>query len=374
MNVHASHTADATTVEEGLAIQEAQAVHDSDSATALAMQNTLLTPRFYTTDFDEMDAIDVSSVREDWDKLIAQMEADPNKGHFRKTEDWDHVDWDGMEPQLRKEFTDFLVSSCTAEFSGCVLYKEMKRRGNNKDITQLFQLMARDEARHAGFINDALREAGIAVNLGFLTKAKKYTYFKPKFIYYATYLSEKIGYARYITIFRHLEANPEYRFHPIFKWFREWCNDEFSHGEAFALLMKTDPKLTSGRNVLWIKFFLTAVYGTMYVRDHQRPAFHKALGVDPDWYGQEVFEKTSEISKQVFPITLDIDHPRWMPSLKRLQKANADLDQAKKRGGIAGSLGKFGASTRAALAFLSLFTIPAKKHTVPATTRLEPAY
>ena len=43
----------------------------------------------------------------------------------------------------------------------------MKRRGSNKEITQLFQLMARDEARHAGFINDALREAGVAVNLGF---------------------------------------------------------------------------------------------------------------------------------------------------------------------------------------------------------------
>ncbi|MBT8457080.1 MAG: magnesium-protoporphyrin IX monomethyl ester (oxidative) cyclase [Rhodobacteraceae bacterium] len=375
MNVQApTHTADATTVEEGLAIQEAQAVHDSETATAVAMQNTLLTPRFYTTDFDEMDAIDVSPVREDWDKLIAQMVADPNKGHFRKTEDWDHVDWDGMEPELRKEFIDFLISSCTAEFSGCVLYKEMKRRGNNKDITQLFQLMARDEARHAGFINDALREAGIAVNLGFLTKSKKYTYFKPKFIYYATYLSEKIGYARYITIFRHLEANPEMRFHPIFKWFREWCNDEFSHGEAFALLMKTDPKLTTGRNVLWIKFFLTAVYGTMYVRDHQRPAFHKALGVDPDWYGQEVFAKTSEISKQVFPITLDIDHPRWMPTLKRLQRANADLDAAKKRGGVSGALGKLGASARAAAAFLSLYTIPAIKNDVPAETRLEPMY
>jgi len=369
------HTADATSVEEGLAIAQAQdELYNDEMATAKAMENTLLTPRFYTTDFDELDAIDVSGVREDWDKLIAQMEADPNKGHFKKNEDWDHVDWDNMEPELKKEFIDFLISSCTAEFSGCVLYKEMKRRGNNRDITQLFQLMARDEARHAGFINDALREAGLRVNLGFLTQAKKYTYFRPKFIYYATYLSEKIGYARYITIYRHLEANPEMRFHPIFRWFKEWCNDEFSHGEAFALLMKTDPKLTSGRNVLWIKFFLTAVYSTMYVRDHQRPAFHEALGVDTDWYGQEVFRKTSEISTQIFPITLDIDHPRWMPTLKKLEKASRDMAAAKARGGLGGLLGKVSAGARAGMAFVSLYTIPAVSHDVPADTRLEPAY
>jgi magnesium-protoporphyrin IX monomethyl ester (oxidative) cyclase len=370
----ATHTADATTAEEGLAIQQEQAKFDSKAATDLAMQNTLLTPRFYTTDFDELDAIDVTAVRADWDALIAEMEADPNKGHFRKTEDWDHIDWDGMEPQLRKEFIDFLISSCTAEFSGCVLYKEMKRRGNNRDITQLFQLMARDEARHAGFINDALREAGVAVNLGFLTQKKKYTYFRPKFIYYATYLSEKIGYARYITIFRHLEAHPEYRFHPIFKWFLEWCGDEFRHGEAFALLMKTDPKLTSGRNVWWIKFFLTAVYATMHVRDHQRPAFHKALGVDPDWYGHEVFTKTSELTKQIFPITLDIDNPRWHRGLKRLQRANADLAEARAQTGAGAWLRRIGAQARAVSAFAGLYLIPARKHSVPASTRLEPVY
>ncbi|MEQ9257975.1 MAG: magnesium-protoporphyrin IX monomethyl ester (oxidative) cyclase [Roseovarius sp.] len=375
MNMARKHTADATTVEEGLAIAEAQdKLYNDDMATETAMANTLLTPRFYTTDFDELDAIDVSPVREDWDKLIAQMVADPNKGHFKKNEDWDHVDWEGMEPKLKKEFIDFLISSCTAEFSGCVLYKEMKRRGNNKDITQLFQLMARDEARHAGFINDALREAGLRVNLGFLTQKKKYTYFRPKFIYYATYLSEKIGYARYITIYRHLEANPEHRFHPIFKWFQEWCNDEFSHGEAFALLMKTDPKLTSGVNVWWIKFFLTAVYATMYVRDHQRPEFHKALGVDPDWYAHEVFTKTSTLSKQIFPITLDIEHPAWERGLKRLQKANADLARAKQETGPMAALRRMGASTRAATAFVGLYMIPAKKHKVPASTRLEPAY
>ncbi len=375
MNMHSKHTADATTVEEGLAIAEAQdKLYTDEMATETAMQNTLLTPRFYTTDFDELDAIDVSSVREDWDKLIAQMVSDPNKGHFKKNEDWDHVDWEGMEPQLKKEFIDFLISSCTAEFSGCVLYKEMKRRGNNADITQLFQLMARDEARHAGFINDALREAGLRVNLGFLTQKKKYTYFRPKFIYYATYLSEKIGYARYITIFRHLQANPERRFHPIFKWFEEWCNDEFSHGEAFALLMKTDPKLTSGGNVLWIKFFLTAVYATMYVRDHQRPAFHEALGVDPDWYAHEVFTKTSKLSEQIFPITLDIDHPRWQRTLERLHKANVQIAEGKEAGGVGGKLKALAGSAKAALAFVSLYTIPAKKHEVPESTRLEPVY
>ncbi len=362
------HSADATTAEEAIAIQSAL---DSDMATEVAMQDTLLTPRFYTTDFDELDAIDVSQISEEWEPLIERMLSDPNKGHFKKNADWDEVDWDGMDPQLKKEFIDFLISSCTAEFSGCVLYKEMKRRGSNEEITQLFQLMARDEARHAGFINDALREAGVAVNLGFLTQKKKYTYFRPKFIYYATYLSEKIGYARYITIFRHLEQNPQYRFHPIFKWFEEWCNDEFAHGEAFALLMKSDPKLTRGVNVWWIKFFLTAVYATMYVRDHQRPAFHEALGVDTDWYAHEVFTKTSKLSEQIFPITLDIDNPRWEAGLKRLQKANVDLADAKKQGR---KVAQLSASIRAGLAFVELFTIPSKKHAVPAKTRLEPAY
>ena len=342
--------------------------------TAMATETTLLNPRFYTTDFDEMDKIDVTPVRADWDKLIAQMKSDPNKTHFKKNAEWD-ADWDGMDPKLKREFIDFLVSSCTAEFSGCVLYKEMKRRGANPDICELFGLMARDEARHAGFINDALREAGVAVNLGFLTRAKKYTYFRPKFIYYATYLSEKIGYARYITIFRHLERHPDKRFHPIFKWFREWCNDEFSHGEAFALIMKTDPKLTTSfGNKLYIKFFLTAVYMTMWVRDHARPEFHKALDVDIDWYDQEVFRITSEISLQIFPMELDIHHKRWRPNLDRMNAAFIAMDAAKRRGGIAGKLSGWAASAKAAAAFVALYTIPAIKHDLPASVRLEPSY
>ena len=163
--------------------------------------------------------------------------------------------------------------------------------------------------------------------------------------------------------------------HPIFKWFEQWCNDEFSHGEAFALLMKTDPKLTqSFVNKLWIRFFLVAVYSVMCVRDHARPAFHDALGIDIDWYDHEVLKKTSEISKQIFPFEIDIDDPRWAKNMDRLMAAMYSMDVAKKLGGVTGAIGRAMAGVRAARAFAGLYLIPTIPNEVPNSPRLEPAY
>ncbi len=352
-------------------------VESAADANKKALTNTVISPRFYTTDFAAMDHIDISSVRAEWDLMMQEYEGDNNHDHFQRDAEFAQevkTLMAKLDESLKQEFYDFLISSLTSEFSGCILYNEVRKNVTNPDIKKLMTYMARDESRHAGFLNSSLKDFNFGIDLGELKKSKSYTFFRPKFIFYATYLSEKIGYARYISIFRQLERHPDKRFHPIFRWFERWCNDEFRHGESFALIMRADPALLKGHNVWWIRFFILAVYATMYVRDHNRPALHNAMGLDATNYDFEVFRITSEISRQVFPILIDIDHPKFKPGLDRLAALSLSMGEAQAKGGVLNTLRKGFIALSAGWEFAKLFFIPVIPSRQPEQVRLVPTW
>lgn len=293
------------------------------------VKDTILTPRFYTTDFDAMAAMDLSLNEAELEAICEEFRKDYNRHHFVRQDEFEGAA-EKLDPATRKVFVEFLEQSCTSEFSGFLLYKELSRRIKHKNplLAECFGHMARDEARHAGFLNKSMADFGLQLDLGFLTANKAYTYFKPKFIFYATYLSEKIGYWRYIAIYRHLQKHPESKIFPIFNFFENWCQDENRHGDFFDALMKAQPSTVQGLAArLWCRFFLLAVFATMYVRDVARKEFYEALGLDARTYDKYVIGKTNETSARVFPVVLNVDHPEFYKRLEAMVQNNAALKQ-----------------------------------------------
>lgn len=297
-----------------------------------AADETLLSPRFYTTDFDEMEELFSKELNPnlDMDEIrasLGEFQADYNQTHFVRNRAFKEAA-DGIEGATRKIFVEFLERSCTAEFSGFLLYKELGRRLKkiNPEVAEGFTLMSRDEARHAGFLNKALSDFNLALDLGFLTKNRKYTFFKPKFIFYATYLSERIGYWRYISIYRHLQRNPDNQLYPLFEYFENWCQDENRHGDFFAAILKARPEfLNDWKAKLWSRFFCLSVYITMYLNDHQRSSFYESLGLETTQFNQHVIIETNNATARLFPQVPDCENPEFFAKLDKLVELNTKL-------------------------------------------------
>ncbi|HIK48165.1 magnesium-protoporphyrin IX monomethyl ester (oxidative) cyclase [Thermosynechococcus sp. M55_K2018_012] len=359
-------------------------------------KETILTPRFYTTDFEAMANMDITENKAELQAILEEFRCDYNRHHFVRDEEFEQS-WDHIDGETRQLFIEFLERSCTAEFSGFLLYKELSRKLKDRNplLAECFALMSRDEARHAGFLNKAMSDFNLSLDLGFLTQHRSYTYFEPEFIFYATYLSEKIGYWRYITIYRHLEKHPEHRIYPIFRFFENWCQDENRHGDFFDAVMRAQPQMLdrprtfwqkikeiplslSGKKwaryfmvcwvppKLWCRFFLLSVFATMYLNDLQRAKFYAAIGLDAREYDREVIAKTNETAGRVFPVILDVDHPEFYQRLERCVENNAKLTEISKQNG--GFLKKLPLYLSNVWQMIKLLLIPAKEPT-PAAVR-----
>jgi len=75
-------------------------------------KETLLTPRFYTTDFEAIANMDISSQSEELKAMIAEMKADYNRYHFVHSKEF-KKSWEHIDEKTRNIFIDFLERSCT---------------------------------------------------------------------------------------------------------------------------------------------------------------------------------------------------------------------------------------------------------------------
>jgi magnesium-protoporphyrin IX monomethyl ester (oxidative) cyclase len=298
-----------------------------DNVKVNQIKENLLTPRFYTTDFKAAAALELSQQEKELQAMLSEMRADYNRHHFVRDQSFEQS-WAHITGEQRKGFIDYLERSCVSEFSGFLLFKELSRKTKEKNplLSEIFALMARDEARHAGFLNKAMSDFGCTMDLGYLTKNRIYTFFPLEWVLYTVYLSEKIGYWRYIIIFRHLEQQPQHKFYPIFRYFESWCQDENRHGDIFKALLRSQPKLwQTWQSRLWSRFFLLTVFVTHSLTVNERTGFYHALNIDPKEFDTEVIRKTNQTAARAFPCVLDTEHPDFFKRLNHCSELNLQI-------------------------------------------------
>ncbi|MBD2189835.1 magnesium-protoporphyrin IX monomethyl ester (oxidative) cyclase [Pseudanabaena mucicola] len=293
----------------------------------IPVKETLLTPRFYTTDYDAVAKMDISSQQAEMEAVVEELRTDYNRYHYKRDKSFEQS-WDHIDPETRAAFIDFLERSCTSEFSGFLLFKELSRQlqGRSPLLAEAFNLMARDEARHAGFLNKAMKDFKLSLDLVNMTKKRSYTFFKPEWVIYSVYLSEKIGYWRYILVHYHLKDHPENQFYPLFKYFESWCQDENRHGDFFKVLLRSQPQLWgTWQAKLWARFFLLTVFATHTLTVFEREDFYQSIGLDAREYNKQVVINTNHTALSAFPEVLDTSHPDFFPRLEKCADYNFQL-------------------------------------------------
>ncbi|MCF2150463.1 magnesium-protoporphyrin IX monomethyl ester (oxidative) cyclase [Desmonostoc muscorum LEGE 12446] len=298
-------------------------------------QETILTPRFYTTDFETAANLDLSAQETELTAMLEEMRADYNRHHFVRDEAFEQS-WEHIGGESRRAFIEYLERSCISEFSGFLLFKELSRKlkGRSPLLAEIFQLMARDEARHAGFLNKAMGDFKVSLDLATVTKTRTYTFFPIEWVIYTVYLSEKIGYWRYIIIYRHLQKHPENQFYPIFRKFESWCQDENRHGDIFKALLRSQPQLwKTWKARLWSRFFLLSVFATHTLTVHERASFYDSLGLEATEFDRQVVRNTNETAGRAFPVMLNTEHPKFFPRLQRCSGYNLKISEIERSSG-----------------------------------------
>ena len=286
----------------------------------------ILAPRLYRTDIDILNSLSIDWTREEFEELRGELEADWNRAHFKWEDDAFDLDY---EP-LWSEFYEFLNRSAIGEFSGACSTRTCTRTLGPDARRDLPMHVAR---RGAALIVSQFRHAADGTPLRSREPAEY-----PGHVVHASQMDFRhdvfvrlVGFYRYQNISDHLKRNPQYRFHPIFRYFDNWCKDERRHSRFFALMLHSQPDFMRGsRNRFAIKFFTLAVYITMYLRDSES-AVYERLGIDWEKFDVKVINETERAAREVWGLGIRTDSPYFLSCLRRMARNNARNKRGRRR-------------------------------------------
>ena len=83
--------------------------------------------------------MDISSNETEIKAIVEEFRVDYNRDHFIRDKEFSNT-WENFDEATRDIFIEFLERSCTAEFSGFLLYKEISEnlRKSNPLLAKVF--------------------------------------------------------------------------------------------------------------------------------------------------------------------------------------------------------------------------------------------
>ena len=287
-------------------------------STKTQVKETFISPAFYTTDITKMSEVDTVIFAETFDAVLVELQKDHNKDKYIRNESFVQS-WDYLQGEVREIIIKILEMYCAAEYAGFILYKELsyQLKDTNNLLSDAFSFMARDEARHASFLNKALLDFHLKPNLGFLKKENRKYFILPfSYFVYSTYLSEKLSSYYYITVFKHLKSYPMYSIYPLFEYYQAWSEDESRHGDFWGAIIQTQPQFTKGLKAKWVcKFYLVLIFSMTYLRHQKNEKIFKLFELDTRKYSISTIKKANKSIEKNLPIILDIENSRFFNNL-----------------------------------------------------------
>ncbi|MCL6754978.1 magnesium-protoporphyrin IX monomethyl ester (oxidative) cyclase [Nostoc sp. CCCryo 231-06] len=291
---------------------------NTQSNTNVLVKETPISPGFYTTNIKKLANIDYLRFQEDFDTVITDLKNDYNKDKFVRDNSFNQS-WDHIQGEARELIIKLLEMYCAAEYSGFILYKELsyQLRKTNSTLSDGFSFMSRDEARHASFLNKALRDFHLTPSLEFLKKEDRKYHFLPfSWFIHSTYLSEKISSCYYINIFDHLKSYPEYSIYPLFGLYKSWSEDENRHGDFVGTIIKSQSYLSNGLKArLVCKFYLVLIFSITYLKYKDNEKLFALIGLDSCEYYINTIKNVNKSVEKHLPVILDIENSQFFKKL-----------------------------------------------------------